>query len=72
MRNPAKPGLLDALRFLLDTAQSVNQRVGKRFETLLDDLHRDNPALFDAQDIADRVSRQLGFSIMIDGSQGVP
>jgi hypothetical protein len=56
---------------LSESAQSVNQRVGKRLETLLDGLHQDNPALFDAQDMADRVSRQLGFSITVNGSTGV-
>jgi hypothetical protein len=70
--NPAKPDVLFAMRFLLDVAQSVNQRVGTRLETLLDGLHGDNPALFGAQDMADRVSRQLGFSININGSTGVP
>jgi hypothetical protein len=70
--NPAKPDLLYTMRFLLDAARSVNQRVGTRLEILLDGLHRDNPALFDAQDTADRVSRQLGFSITIDGSRGSP
>jgi hypothetical protein len=58
-------------RFLFESARSVNRRVGKRLETLLDALHREHPALFDAQDMADRVSRQLGYSITIDGSQGV-
>jgi hypothetical protein len=46
--------------------------VGKRLELLLDGLHRDSPALFDAQDMADRISRQLGFAITINGSRGAP
>ena len=56
--------------FLFETSRIVNERVGKRLESLLDALHRDHPALFDAQD-PDRASRQLGFSIAIDGSHGV-
>jgi hypothetical protein len=59
-------------QFLFGTSQLVNARVGKRLESLLDGLHRDIPALFDAQDMADRVSRQLGFSITVNGNVGAP
>jgi hypothetical protein len=59
-------------QFLFGTSHLVNARVGKRLETLLDGLHRDIPALFDAQDMADRVSRQLGFSITVNGNVGAP
>ncbi len=59
-------------KFLFETSQSVNERVGKRLEAVLDGLHRDSPVLFDAQDMADRVSQQLGFSISINGCRGVP
>jgi hypothetical protein len=67
-----KRDILYTKRFLLGSSRSVNERVGKRLETLLDALHRDHPALFDAEEMADRVSRQLGFPIAIDGSKGVP
>ena len=67
-----KRDIIYTKKFLFESSQSVNDRVGKRLEMLLDGLHRDNPALFDAQDMADRVSRQLGFPITIDGSTGVP
>jgi hypothetical protein len=67
-----KRDIIHSDRFLSETTQSVNLRVVRRLETLLDGLHRDNPALFDAQQMADRVSRQLGFSITVDGSVGVP
>ncbi len=59
-------------KFLFESSQQVNVRVGKRLETLLDGLQRDSPALFDAQDMANRISRQLGFSITINGSKGAP
>ena len=59
-------------KFLFESSQAVNERVGKRLESILDGLHRDNPALFDPQEMADRVSRQLGFSITVNGSVGVP
>jgi hypothetical protein len=67
-----KRDIIRADKLLSESSRAVNDRVGKRLETLLDGLHRDNPALFDAQEMADRVSRQLGFSITIDGSTGVP
>lgn len=59
-------------KFLSESSRAVNDRVGKRLEALLDGLHRDNPALFDAQEMANRVLCQLGFSITIDGITGVP
>jgi hypothetical protein len=67
-----KRDMIYTKKFLFETSQLINERVGNRLETLLDGLHRDNPALFDAQDMADRVSRQLGFSITINGTAGVP
>jgi hypothetical protein len=59
-------------KFLFESSQLVNERVGKRLETLLDGLHRDNPALFDATEMANRVSRQIGFSITVNGNVGAP
>jgi hypothetical protein len=59
-------------KFLSESGQQVNERIGKRLETLLDGLHRDNPALFDARNMAGRVSRQLGFSITVNGNVGTP
>jgi hypothetical protein len=67
-----KRDIFHAKKFLFENSQLVNDRVGKRLEALLDGLHRDNPSLFDARDMADRVSSQLGFSIIINGSTGVP
>jgi hypothetical protein len=67
-----KRDIFYAKKFLFESSRLVNARVGKRLEALLDGLHRDNPALFDAQEMADRVSRQLGFSITIDGIAGTP
>jgi hypothetical protein len=67
-----KSDIVYTKKFLFESSQWVNDRVGKRLETLLDVLHRENPALFDAQQMADRVSRQLGFSITVNNSVGVP
>jgi len=41
-----------------------------RLGTLLDDLHRDKFAHFDPQEMVDRVSRQLGVVMTINGSTG--
>jgi hypothetical protein len=67
-----KRDISSSYRFLFESDRSVNRRVGKRLETLLDVFHRDHPSLFDAQDTADRVSSQLGFPIVLDGRKGVP
>jgi hypothetical protein len=67
----SKRDIIHADRCLSETSQSVNVRVGRRLETLLDGLHRDNSSLFDAQDMADRVARQLSFTVTINGSTGV-
>jgi hypothetical protein len=68
----SKRDIIRTDKFLFEASRSVNQRVGKRLGALLDGLHRDSRALFDAQDMADRVSRQLGFAITINGRRGTP
>jgi hypothetical protein len=67
-----KRDIIYTKKFLFEVSQSANERVGRRLEALLDALHRDNPALFDAPQMANRVSRQLGFSITVNGSAGAP
>src|SRR5262249_10893487 len=66
-----KSDVVSAKIFLFDTSRIVNERVGKRLETLLDGLHRDHTGLFNAHKMADQISRQLAFSIPINGTTGV-
>jgi hypothetical protein len=58
-------------RFLSETAQSVNRRIGTRLADVLTVLHSDSPVLFDSLDRASAISRELAFSVTIDGSVGV-
>jgi hypothetical protein len=68
---PTRHDIIYVKRFLSETAQSVNQRIGNRLAHVLTDLNSDNPALFDSQDRANSISRELGFSVAINGSVGV-
>jgi len=68
---PTHYDIIYVKRFLSETAQSVNRRIGTRLAEVLTALHQDNPALFDSLDRASALSRELGFSVTINGSIGV-
>ncbi len=68
---PTRHDIIYVKRFLSETAQSVNRRIGTRLADVLTALHSDNPALFDSLDRASAISRELGFSVTINGSVGV-
>jgi hypothetical protein len=68
---PTHYDIIYVKRFLSETAQSVNRRIGTRLAEVLTVLHQDNPALFDSLDRASALSRELGFSVTINGSIGV-
>jgi len=59
-------------RFLDETAQACNNRVGNRLAQLLTSLHSSAPTLFDARELADRISRVFGVALTIDGEIGSP
>jgi hypothetical protein len=69
--NPGNHDIIYVKRFLTETAESVNARIGNRLAHVLSVLHSDNPALFDSLDRASAISRELGFSVTIDGAVGV-
>ncbi len=69
--NPGNHDIIYVKRFLSETAQSVNVRIGNRLAQVLTVLHADNPALFGSLDKANSISRELGFPVTIDGSLGV-
>ncbi len=69
--NPLKDDIIYVKRFLFQTAQVVNNRIGDRLAVILTKIHADNPTMFDAADLANVISRQLGYSITIDSSVGV-
>ncbi len=69
--NPGNHDIIYVKRFLSETAQAVNVRVGNRLAQVLTILHADNPALFDSLDKANSISKELGFPVTIDSSLGV-
>jgi hypothetical protein len=68
---PLTDDLRHVKRFLSETAARTNRRVGNRLAQLLTGFHAPNPALFDAQAVANDLSQRLAFSITIDGQVGV-
>jgi len=70
--NPTQHDIIFVKRFLFETAQAANQRIGDRLAHVLTKIHEDNPTLFAAVERANDISRQLGYSVTIDRSVGVP
>jgi hypothetical protein len=50
---------------------SINERVGNRLAILLERFHVVDPALFDAQEKANDLSRQFARSLKVNGKVGV-
>ena len=69
--NPTNYDIVYAKRFLFETAQSVNTRIGDRLAFVLTKIHQGNSTLFDALELANAISMQLGYSVTIDQSVGV-
>lgn len=67
---PLEDDILHAKRFLFETADSVNHRVGDRLAVLSTKLHADNPSLFDPRERADALSTSLGYSVKVGDCQG--
>ena len=57
-------------RFLTETAQASNHRIGARLAELLSTIHAGNSALFVPQEMADRLTRTFGFVLPIAGVPG--
>jgi hypothetical protein len=69
--NPTTRDVIYVKRFLVETAESVNLRVGNRLAEVLTALHFENPALFDPVEKANSLSKELGFAVTINGTVGV-
>jgi len=54
-------------RFLDETAQKVNQRVGSRLAELLTLLHAEDPSLFEPQEKANELKRQFNLPLAAAG-----
>jgi hypothetical protein len=57
-------------RFLDETAQRCNQRIGERLAELLTAIHTTDPGLFVPQTMADAVTRGFGFVLTVAGVAG--
>jgi hypothetical protein len=57
-------------RFLDETAEMSNRRIGSRLAELLSTIHAGNSALFVPQEMADRVTRTFGFVLPVAGVPG--
>ena len=68
---PTADDLKYVKRFLKETADRTNERVGQRLAHLLGLIHAADPALFDAQAKANDVSQRFTFSVTINGHVGV-
>jgi hypothetical protein len=58
-------------RFLWETAERTNARIGDRLGVVLTEIRHDNPAAFNAQTVADEVSRRFDHVITVDACVGV-
>ena len=72
MLAPTRDDLRYLKRFLDETADRSNTRIGQRLAELLTTLHAADPTLFLAQDMADAVTRTFGCSLNVAGMAGVP
>jgi hypothetical protein len=73
--NTLNPDLFDlryVKRFLVETANHTNDRIGRRLASLLTERYGDDSTLFDRQNLADNISQTFQQSLPIDGYTGSP
>jgi hypothetical protein len=68
--NPDLSDLRYVKRFLVETADHTNIRIGQRLANLLTERHQDDPTLFVPQELADSISRSFQQSLTINGFTG--
>ncbi len=69
---PTRDDMLSVKRFLDDTAEFCNRRIGERLAKLLTEIHGDNPTLFVPAEIASQLARDFGIPVVVAGVQGQP
>jgi hypothetical protein len=57
-------------RFLDETAERSNRRIGERLAELLTAIHATDPGLFVPQATADAVTGPFGFAVTVAGATG--
>lgn len=68
---PTRGDLNNLKRFLDETANRCNQRIGERLAQLLSTIHTSTPALFHPQAMADRVASIFRLPLHVAGATGV-
>ena len=68
--NPDLHDLRYVKRFLVETADLTNTRVGLRLASLLTERHTEDSQLFTPQTIADAVSANFQMSLSVGGAAG--
>lgn len=68
---PTRKDLGYLKRFLDDTADVCNRRIGGRLGQLLTTIHTPTPALFQPQEMADRLASVFRFPVQVAGANGV-
>ena len=69
--SPTHDDLRYLKRFLQETAEVANRRIGTRLAELLSTIHAGNPALFVPQEMADRITQAFGFVLNVAGTPGL-
>ncbi len=69
--SPTRDDIRFLKRFLDETAESANRRIGARLADVLSTIHAENPARFPPQEMADRVTRSFGFVLTVAGTPGI-
>jgi hypothetical protein len=68
--SPVRDDLRFLKRFLDETAEASNRRIGARLAELLSTIHADNSALFAPQEMADRLTQSFGIVLAVAGMPG--
>jgi hypothetical protein len=68
--SPTRDDIRYLKRFLDETAERSNRRIGDRLAELLTDLHAADPGLFAPQDTADAITRTFGIVLTVAGCGG--
>jgi hypothetical protein len=69
--SPTRDDIHFSKRFLDETAEMANSRIGSRLAELLTTIHVGNPALFAPQEMADRITETFGFILTVAGAPGL-
>jgi hypothetical protein len=68
---PTRDDVRYLTRFLDETAQVCNDRIGQRVAEVLTAIHGRDPTLFAPQDFANQVTRSFSIPLVVAGSTGV-